>query len=98
MGTSYAPGELAGLDLGDVDLAHGHHGFEHPLGHGRIGVGDTFVATEPIELSLLYRDHPNYPLKDDWDILKKLENVPKSCIRRGSSALPNASWNTDSSR
>ncbi|MGW6130336.1 ABC transporter substrate-binding protein [Cellulomonas sp. NPDC055163] len=30
------------------------------------GVGDTFVATEPIELSLMYRDHPNYPIQEDW--------------------------------
>jgi len=30
------------------------------------GVGDTFVATEPVEFSLLYRDHPNYPLNEDW--------------------------------
>lgn len=37
------------------------------------GVGTSFKATEPIELGLMYRDHPNYPLKDDWSILQHLE-------------------------
>ena len=37
------------------------------------GVGDTFVATEPVEFGLLYRDHPNYPYNEDWLILAHLE-------------------------
>ncbi|GAA5203577.1 extracellular solute-binding protein [Microbacterium jejuense] len=37
------------------------------------GVGDTFQATEPVEFGLFYRDHPNYPLKDDWLLLSELE-------------------------
>src|SRR5690625_714309 len=37
-------------------------------------IGTTFAATEPITFSLLYRDHPNYPLKEDWLILEELEN------------------------
>ena len=36
-------------------------------------VGTTFKATEPVEFGLTYRDHPNYPLKDDWLILKALK-------------------------
>jgi len=36
-------------------------------------VGTTFKATEPVSFGLMYRDHPNYPLKDDWDILTKLQ-------------------------
>lgn len=36
-------------------------------------VGTTFKATEPVTFGLLYRDHPNYPLKDDWRILTALE-------------------------
>lgn len=36
-------------------------------------VGTTFKATEPVTFGLMYRDHPNYPLKDDWDILTKLQ-------------------------
>lgn len=37
------------------------------------GVGDTFTATEPTEFGLFYRDHPNYPLKEDWLVLSELE-------------------------
>ncbi|MGO3885016.1 MAG: ABC transporter substrate-binding protein, partial [Mycetocola sp.] len=29
-------------------------------------VGTTFKATEPLDFSLLFSDHPNYPLKKDW--------------------------------
>ncbi|MCI9889459.1 extracellular solute-binding protein [Micrococcales bacterium 31B] len=29
-------------------------------------VGDTFKASEPVKFGLFYRDHPNYPLKQDW--------------------------------
>ncbi|WP_102191458.1 extracellular solute-binding protein [Microbacterium aurantiacum] len=36
-------------------------------------VGDTFKATEPVEFSLMYRDHPNYPVQDDWSIFEHLE-------------------------
>ena len=28
--------------------------------------GTEFVATEPVTLGVLYRDHPNYPLNEDW--------------------------------
>src|SRR5690606_19004900 len=37
-------------------------------------VGTTFKATEPVEFSLLYRDHPDYPFKDDWPIVEHLKN------------------------
>lgn len=30
------------------------------------GVGDQFTATEPLSFSVLYSDHPNYPIKNDW--------------------------------
>lgn len=36
------------------------------------GVGVTFKATEPVDFSLMYRDHPNYPVKDDWSIFQHL--------------------------
>ncbi|GAB3516705.1 ABC transporter substrate-binding protein [Phytohabitans suffuscus] len=29
-------------------------------------VGDQFKATEPVSFSMLYNNHPNYPLKNDW--------------------------------
>lgn len=35
--------------------------------------GTTFKATEPVEFGLLYRDHPNYPFKDDWAIVKHFQ-------------------------
>lgn len=28
--------------------------------------GTQFTATEPLSFSILYNNHPNYPLKDDW--------------------------------
>lgn len=42
------------------------------------GVGTTFTATEPLEIDMLYRDHPAYPLKEDWTLLsttKERNNV-----------------------
>ncbi|MCP3782229.1 extracellular solute-binding protein [Micromonospora sp. A3M-1-15] len=29
-------------------------------------LGDQFKATEPVKFSMLYNNHPNYPLKNDW--------------------------------
>ncbi|WP_154795940.1 ABC transporter substrate-binding protein [Occultella kanbiaonis] len=55
------------------------------------GVGTTFVATEPIEFSLLYRDHPNYPFDADWSILQHLEadnNVTFDFVN-----VPLSDWN-----
>ncbi|GEL97887.1 ABC transporter substrate-binding protein [Cellulomonas terrae] len=36
-------------------------------------VGTEFVATEPVTLGVLYRDHPNYPLNEDWLFFSHLE-------------------------
>ncbi|MGC9665326.1 extracellular solute-binding protein [Planosporangium sp. 12N6] len=30
------------------------------------GVGDQFTATAPLSFSILYNNHPNYPLRNDW--------------------------------
>ena len=41
--------------------------------------GDTFKATEPFDLSILYMDQPTYPYKKDWllwDKIKKLRMLP----------------------
>ncbi|WP_150461427.1 ABC transporter substrate-binding protein [Nesterenkonia ebinurensis] len=35
--------------------------------------GDTFVATEDVTFTQLYRDHPNYPIQNDWRFLTYLE-------------------------
>ncbi|WP_199443730.1 ABC transporter substrate-binding protein [Umezawaea beigongshangensis] len=34
--------------------------------------GTRFTATEPVEFSLLYSDHPNYAIKDDWLLWKEI--------------------------
>lgn len=60
---SQAGGAVAGSDLDD----------------NRVGamddydVGTTFQATEPVQFSLMYRDHPNYPIQEDWLIFSELE-------------------------
>ncbi|GAA1848595.1 extracellular solute-binding protein [Myceligenerans crystallogenes] len=36
--------------------------------------GTTFQATEPVEFGLLYRDHPNYPFKEDWAFVQHLKD------------------------
>lgn len=40
-------------------------------------VGTTFVASEPVTFSVLYRDHPNYPLNEDWMFFSELEENQK---------------------
>lgn len=52
--------------------------------------GTTFKATEPVEFSLLYRDHPNYPVKEDWSILTHLENDHNVTFSR--TDIPLADW------
>jgi putative aldouronate transport system substrate-binding protein len=39
--------------------------------------GTEFVATEPVTFGLLYRDHPNYPLNEDWLFFSELEEKNK---------------------
>ncbi|WP_397366688.1 extracellular solute-binding protein [Paenibacillus sp. JGP012] len=38
-------------------------------------VGDTFKATEPFNLSILYSDHPIYPYKKDWMLFEKITEL-----------------------
>lgn len=40
-------------------------------------VGTEFVATEPVTFSVLYRDHPNYPLNEDWLFFSHLKENAK---------------------
>lgn len=35
--------------------------------------GDTFVATEPLELEIFYRDYPDYPYNPEWLLFEVLE-------------------------
>lgn len=47
---------------------------EHSVGAmDSFDVGTTFEATEPVNFSLLYRDHPNYPVQEDWSVFEQLE-------------------------
>ncbi|WP_338539900.1 extracellular solute-binding protein [Paenibacillus tundrae] len=38
-------------------------------------VGDTFKATEPFKLPILYSDHPSYPYNKDWLLIKKITEL-----------------------
>ncbi len=64
---STGPGEPGEPESQDIDT------------EGQVGAmddfeaGTTFVATEPLEISMLYRDHPNYPVQSDWLFNETLE-------------------------
>lgn len=53
-------------------------------------VGTTFQATEPVDFSLMYRDHPNYPVKEDWSIFQNLEANQNVTFTR--TDVPLADW------
>lgn len=53
-------------------------------------VGTTFKATEPLEFGLTYRDHTNYPVKDDWSIFTNLKNNQNVSFKR--TDIPIADW------
>lgn len=55
-------------------------------------VGTTFKATEPTTFSFMYRDHPNYPVKDDWEIFKALSANQNVTFER--TEIPLADWDT----
>ncbi|MEU4335230.1 extracellular solute-binding protein [Micromonospora lupini] len=38
------------------------------------GIGKQFKASEPVSFSILYNNHPNYPLRDDWLFWKELKS------------------------
>ena len=56
------------------------------------GVGTTFKATEPVDISLLYRDHPNYPVQDNWMIFQKLQANQNVTFSR--TEIPLSDWQT----
>jgi putative aldouronate transport system substrate-binding protein len=53
-------------------------------------LGTEFKATEPVEFSLMYRDHPNYPVKDDWSVFKHLKDDHNVSFTR--TDIPLADW------
>ncbi|MDI6943770.1 MULTISPECIES: ABC transporter substrate-binding protein [Microbacterium] len=59
--------EAVGDDGVTIDEAHSVGAMED------FEAGVTFKATEPVNFSLMYRDHPNYPVKDDWSVFQHLE-------------------------
>lgn len=64
---------------------------EHSVGAMEdFAAGTTFKATEPIDLSLMYRDHPNYPVKDDWSVFQHLEADHNVTFTR--TDIPLADW------
>jgi len=65
--TACGPGDSQQTD-GDFDFSGKEVGAMSDY-----GLDTTFVATEPVEFSLFYRDHPNYPIEDDWRILTALD-------------------------
>ncbi|GAA3076136.1 extracellular solute-binding protein [Actinocorallia glomerata] len=54
-------------------------------------VGDTFVATEPVDFSLLYRDHPEYPMRSDWAFFEHLEE--NNNVTLSPENAPLSDWN-----
>lgn len=56
-----AEGEITEDDIGSVGAMED---FEF---------GDTFVATEPLDIEILYRDIPDYPVDNDWLFFEHLE-------------------------
>jgi len=62
-GTTSASSSAAGVT---IDAAHSVGAMDN------YNVGTTFKATEPVNISLLYRDMPNYPVQNNWMIFQKL--------------------------
>lgn len=59
----------AGEDEAEIDTA------EHSTGAMEsFGVNDTFVATEPVEFSLLYRNNPDHGLNENWMFFEQLRD------------------------
>ncbi|TFD92669.1 extracellular solute-binding protein [Cryobacterium lactosi] len=60
--TACAPGDDAEVDLSGKDVG----------AMANFAAGEQFTATEPINFSILFSDHPNYPLKKDWLLWSEL--------------------------
>ncbi len=69
---------------------------EHSVGAMEdFAAGTTFQATEPVDFSLMYRDHPNYPVREDWSIFENLEANQKVTFTR--TDVPLADWDNKKS-
>jgi len=69
---------------------------EHSVGAmEEFEAGTSFKATEPVDLSLMYRDHPNYPVKEDWSFFQSLEADRNVTFTR--TDVPLADWDNKKS-
>ncbi|MGY4645204.1 ABC transporter substrate-binding protein [Cellulomonas sp. URHB0016] len=57
--------------------------------------GTDFVATEPVTFSVLYRDHPNYPLNKDWLFFSNLAD--KNKVSFDLTSAPLSDWDAKKS-
>lgn len=56
---------------------------EHSVGAmEEFDVGTAFKATEPVEFSLMYRDHPAYPVQDDWSVFQHIADDRNVTFKR----------------
>ncbi len=68
------------LALGSVTACGDDSSDSEDLSENRAGamenyaVGTQFKATEPLSFSVLYNNHPNYPLKEDWLFWTELQS------------------------
>jgi putative aldouronate transport system substrate-binding protein len=77
--TACSPGTAdAAPDSGEaeIDAAHSVGAMKD------FAAGDTFKATEPVTFSLMYRDHPNYPVQEDWSIFRHLDEDHNVTFKR----------------
>ena len=58
-------------------------------------VDTEFVATEPVTFSVLYRDHPNYPLNEDWLFFSQL--AEKNKVEFDITSAPLSDWDAKKS-
>jgi putative aldouronate transport system substrate-binding protein len=58
---------------GESGITEDEIGSEHAMED--FSAGDTFYSEEPLEFSFLYRDHPNYPIDEDWTFYNVLEET-----------------------
>jgi putative aldouronate transport system substrate-binding protein len=52
----------------------------------KYAVGDQFKATEPLTFSMMYNNHPNYPLKEDWLFWQELDK--RTSVKIQNVAIP----------
>ncbi len=70
---------------------------ESNLDENRVGamadyaIGAQFKATEPITFDMLYSDHPNYPIKNDWLFWQEL--TKRTNITITPSVVPASDYN-----